>query len=87
MIQQYDHIAEGIRIRSKYDWYEHGGKSSKFYLNLEKKRGNQNQIRKLIFNEKDAGILNEIKHFYETLFDHIQDGWRQEAPPLPVFPL
>ena len=38
----YDHIAEGI-----CDWYEHGEMSKKFFLNLEKKRGNQNQIRKL----------------------------------------
>ena len=49
----YDHIAEGIRIRSKCDWYEHGEKSTKIFLNLEKKRGNQNQIRKLIIDEKE----------------------------------
>ena len=68
----YDHIAEGIRIRSKCDWYEHGEKSSKFFLNLEKKRGNQNQIRKLIIDEKeidgDVEILKKIESFYETLF-------------------
>ena len=40
----YDHIAEGI-----CDWYEHGEMSKKFFLNLEKKRGNQNQICKLFF--------------------------------------
>ena len=34
----YDHITEGIRIRSKCDWYEHGEQSTKFCLNLEKKR-------------------------------------------------
>ena len=27
----YDHIAEGIRIRSKCDWYEHGEKSTIFF--------------------------------------------------------
>ena len=27
----YDHIAEGIRIRSKCDWYEHGKKSTSFF--------------------------------------------------------
>ena len=32
----YDHITEGIRIRSKCDWYEHREKSTKFILNLEK---------------------------------------------------
>ena len=66
----HDHIAEGIRIPSKYDWYERGEKSSKFFLILEKKRGNQNQIRKLKFDEKDddVEILNKIEIFYETLF-------------------
>ena len=28
----YEHITEGIRIRSKCDWYEHGEKSTIFYL-------------------------------------------------------
>ena len=46
----YDHIDEGIRLRSKCDWYEQGEKSTKFFLNLEKQRGNQNRIRKLIVN-------------------------------------
>ena len=27
----YNHIAEGTRIRSKCDWYEHGEKSAKFF--------------------------------------------------------
>ena len=27
----YDHIAEGIRIRSKCYWYEHGEKSTSFF--------------------------------------------------------
>ena len=35
----YDHITEGIRIRSKGKWYEHREKSTKFFLNLEKLRG------------------------------------------------
>ena len=33
----YDHIAAGIRIQRKCDWYEHGEKSTKpffFFLNL-----------------------------------------------------
>ena len=28
--------ANGIKIRSKYEWYGHGEQSSKFFLNLEK---------------------------------------------------
>ena len=41
-------------------------------MNLEKKLGYQNQIRKLIFDQKeidnDAEILDKVKNFYETLF-------------------
>ena len=33
----YNKIAEGIKVRSKCNWYEFGEKSSKFFLNLEKK--------------------------------------------------
>ena len=38
----YDRIMEIIRIRSKYEWYEHSKNSTKFFLNLEKQRGAQN---------------------------------------------
>ena len=68
----YDHIAEGIRIRSKCDWYEHGEKSTKFFLKLEKQRGSQNTIKKLVIGDKEIAdqthILEHIREFYETLF-------------------
>ena len=67
----YDHVDEEVTIRSKCDWYEQGEKSTKLFLNLEKQRGNQNRIRKLIVNEKknnQTEILNQIKLLYETLF-------------------
>ena len=63
--------AEGARIRSKCSWYEEGKKSSKFFLNLEKRRGIQGQIRKLIVNNQETthqnNIQNELLFFYETL--------------------
>ena len=40
----YNHIAEGIRIRSKCNWYEHGEKSTIFLKNLEKQRSAQNTL-------------------------------------------
>ena len=68
----YDHIAEGIIIRSKSDWYEHGEKSTIFFLNLEKQQGTQNTIKKLIIDDTEVTdqtcILNHIKDFYEELF-------------------
>ena len=42
--QIYQEKANGIKIRSKYDWYEFGEKSSKFFLNLEKQHALQNQV-------------------------------------------
>ena len=38
----YDHITEGIHLRSKCNWYEHSKKSTIFFFNLEKQRGAQN---------------------------------------------
>ena len=68
----YDHIADGIKIRSKCEWYEHGEKSTKFFLNLDKKQDVQNRIWKLIVEEKEMADHKEtsknIKTFYETLF-------------------
>ena len=34
----YDSITEGIRIRSKCNWYEHSQKLTKYFLNLEKQQ-------------------------------------------------
>ena len=64
--------AKGARIRSKCLWYEEGEKLSKFFLNLEKRRGIQGQIRKLIVNNQEIThqnkIQNELLFFFETLF-------------------
>ena len=68
----HDHITEGVCIRSKCDWYEHSKKSTKFFLNLEKQRGAQHTIKKLIVDSKEiiyqAHILEYIREFYEALF-------------------
>ena len=60
-----------MKIRSKCEWYEDGEKSLKFFLNLEKRCGAQNRVRKLIVKEKeitDPKESNNLKVFYETLF-------------------
>ena len=35
--KMYDHLTQGIILRSKVTWYEKEGKSNKYFLNLEKK--------------------------------------------------
>ena len=42
----YDEISNGIKIRSKCDWYKFGEKSNKFFFTIEKRRVTQNIVRK-----------------------------------------
>ena len=68
----YETKANGVKIRSKCDWFKYGEKSSKFFLNLEKNRFVQSRIRKLIIEEKELTEQNESNNsiftFYQNLF-------------------
>ena len=68
----YEQKINGIRIRSKCDWYEHGEKSSKFFLNLEKTRSTQSTIRNITKDKKNLTchkrINQELLDFYKALF-------------------
>ena len=57
-------------MRSKCDWYEHGEKSSKFFLNLEKTRSTQNTIRNIFFKIKKT--LHVIKKLIKTFLIFIK---------------
>ena len=68
-----DNKTQGAILRSKCTLYEQNEKSSKFFLNLEKKRGENNMVKKLV--GKNAAeitdhneILKEIYDFYSSLF-------------------
>ena len=58
----YDNIAEDIRIRSRYQWYKEGEKSSKFFLNFEKFNGTQSQVRMIIVNDEEITDSNKIQN-------------------------
>ena len=47
----YDHIAEGIILRSNSQWYEEGEKAYKYFLTLEKSRKTKTCIRKITSEE------------------------------------
>ena len=68
----YTKKVNGIRIRSKCNWYENGEKSSKFFLHLEKYRGTQGCLRTIIVNKKELNDSQQINdalyNFYQTLF-------------------
>ena len=60
-------------MRSKSDWYEHGEKSSKYFLNLGKRNKAKSHVCKLL-TETDEEISNpseimiHIKDFYSSLY-------------------
>ena len=64
--------ANGVKIRSKCEWYEFEEKSTKFFLNLEKQHALLNQVRTLLCGEKEVTdkhkINQELEYFYKKLF-------------------
>ena len=68
----YDREVKGNFIRSRSQYLEEGEKSSRYFLNLEKKRQSENVIRKLKTNKgthyKDVDILRETCNFYKELY-------------------
>ena len=72
----YQKKANGIRIRSKCNWYEHGEKSSNFFLDLEKSRAVQNQIGNILIGNKEVNSQQIIKYelylYYKNLFNERQ---------------
>ena len=68
----YTKKVNGIRIRSKCNWYENGEKSTKFFLNLEKYRATQGCLRTITVNKKELNVSRQINDalysFYRTPF-------------------
>ena len=68
----YDHITNGIMLRSKAQWYE-GKKASKYFLSLDENRKAKTCIRKFkldLYGEivDPQLILLELKLFYKNLY-------------------
>ena len=69
----YNYTTAGIIMRSKSNWYEFGEKSSKYFLNLEKRNKAKSHVRKIITeNNSEISEPQEIllrnKEFYSTLY-------------------
>ena len=43
----YDYITEGHAIRSRVNWYEHGEKNNKYFLNLESRKMSNSCVRRI----------------------------------------
>ena len=68
----YEEKTKGIIIRARARWYEHGEKSTKYFLNLEKRNHIKKHMRRLNINESvttdSLTILSEQKLFYQNLY-------------------
>ncbi|KAL9982663.1 hypothetical protein ACROYT_G004734 [Oculina patagonica] len=68
----YEEKTKGIIIRARARWHEHGEKSTKYFLNLEKRNHVKKCIRKLYINgainTDPTYILREQERFYCDLY-------------------
>ena len=68
----YDKKTEGIIVRSRERWHEHGEKSNKYFLNLEKQNHTRKHIRKLslcgMITTDHKLILNSASDYYKKLY-------------------
>ena len=46
--QIYDKVVEGVKVRTKCDFFQFGEKSNKFFFNLEKQRSANGILKKVI---------------------------------------
>ena len=68
----HDEKIKGIVIRARVRWHEHGERSSKYFLNLEKRNHVKKHIRKVRISGSMTtdpfSILSEEKRFYQDLY-------------------
>ena len=69
---------EGTILRAKVRWYEQGEKSTKYFLNLEKRNYSKKVMKKLIVDgnliENPNDIRRAQKEFYENLYTSNNDA-------------
>ena len=71
----YEEKIKGIIIRARARWHEHGEKSTKYFLNLEKRNHIKKHMRKLKISGSITtdpfDILSEQQRFYQGLYTSI----------------
>ena len=68
----YEEKTKGIIVRARARWHEQGEKSTKYFLNLEKRNHVKKHIRKLhisgVIKTEPLCILKEVEQFYIDLY-------------------
>ena len=72
-------------MQTKSEWYDNGEKSSKFFLNLEKRNKAKSHIHELLTSSdaeisKPPDIMNHIKEFYASLYKRQSAKTEQDCP-------
>ena len=70
----YNYITAGLILRSKISWYEHGEKSSKYFLNLEKRNKVKSHLRKIITDSNieisdPSEIMCHVQYLCSALYE------------------
>ena len=68
----YEEKPNGIMVRARARWHEHRERSTKYFLNLEKRNHVKKHIKKLVISgaitTDPYQILSEQKNFYYNLY-------------------
>lgn len=68
----YDEKANGLIVRSRARWHEHGEKSTKYFLSLEKRNHTRKHIRKLclsgVITTNHQKLLDSSSNYYKNLY-------------------
>jgi len=69
-----DQLSKKLSLRAQVKWYEEGERSNKYFLNILKKRTDQQMITKLEGQgrvlETQESIMDHVTSFYEQLYRH-----------------
>ena len=73
LMKLYENDAEGVKIRSRVQWFEEGERSTKYFHNLEKRNGKDKAWERIYDEERNiitgtTGIMKEQVRFYEKLY-------------------
>ena len=80
-----EHKMRGISTRSKANWITRGEKSTKYFLNLEKRHYTNKLIPKLVLEDAteitdQKDIIREQERFYEKLYTSRETQFTAEYP-------
>ena len=73
-------IIDGLIIRSRVSWHEHGERSSKYFLSLEKRNSNKKEIQ---YIKDGENIISNIADILEKFSELYQSKYRQNDDIMP----